>query len=276
MRERYLVIVACVILFLGGVATGMILGGFLKAPESRSEIQEDREVLYQVSTIDSLLQGAYEGTISIGELRHYGDFGIATLDDLDGEMVALDGNYYQVRADGRIILADNKMTVPFGSVTHFTTDRKIFLARADNFSDFASLAESGLPSRNLFYAVKIHGFFPYVKTRSIPAQGKPYPRLVDATANQSVFDLRNTTGTLAGFWTPDLARGLNIPGFHLHYLTDDRTGGGHVLDVSLENVSMELDETSGFAMGLPTSGSFTGVNLSGDLGSELAIVEQGQ
>lgn len=269
-------VIAGVILFVVGMATGIVVAGFQKAPESGKESQENRESLYQVSTIDSLMQGAYEGSISIGELKRFGDFGIATLDNLDGEMVALDGAFYQVKADGEIILLDDDMTVPFGSVTHFDTDREILIPGAGNFSEFSARAESALPSGNLFYAVKIHGFFPYMKTRSIPAQEKPYPRLVDASANQSVFELRNTTGTVAGFFTPDLARGLNIPGFHLHYLTDDRTGGGHILDLSLVNASMELDETSGFAMALPTSGSFTEVNLSGDLGSELAIVEQGQ
>jgi acetolactate decarboxylase len=267
---------AGVILFLVGMATGMVLGGFQKVQDPDRVNHEDRESLYQVSTIDSLMQGAYEGTISIGELKQFGDFGISTLDNLDGEMVALDGNYYQVKADGRIVLLKDDATVPFGSVTYFDTDKEILLSRTENLSEFSALVESGLPSRNLFYAMKIHGLFPYVKTRSIPAQEKPYPRLIDASANQSVFEFRNTTGTLAGFWTPDLARGLNIPGFHLHYLTDDRTGGGHVLELSLENVSVELDETPGFVMALPTSGSFTDVNLSGDLGSELAIVEQGQ
>ena len=62
----------------------------------------DRETLYQVSTIDALMQGAYEGVQPVSEIRKHGDFGIGTFDALDGEMIVLDGTVYQAKADGKI------------------------------------------------------------------------------------------------------------------------------------------------------------------------------
>jgi acetolactate decarboxylase len=257
----------CIALMVCGLFLGLALGGIPACGE--------QDEMYQVSTINALLQGDYDGVMPFSEVEKHGDFGIATFDGLDGEMVALDGQYYQVKADGKVHPVTGDMTTPFATVTWFSPDFTIVIPAAGNFTMFGAAATRQLPSENLFYAVKIQGEFPYVRTRSIPKQEKPYPRLVDASANQSVFEFRNTTGTVVGFWTPSLAQGLNVPGFHLHYLTADRTAGGHILDFALENATVLLDETPRFTMVLPTTGSFVSTNLTGDLSGELAAVEQG-
>jgi acetolactate decarboxylase len=129
-------------------------------------------------------------------------------------------------------------------------------------------------SKNLFYALRIDGQFPYVKARSVPRQAKPYPRLVDACANQSVFELRGVKGTVVGFFTPVFAGSLNVPGYHLHFITEDRKAGGHILDFSSEGAEVKVDVTPGFAMLLPTSGDFTTVDLTKNLKGELERIEK--
>jgi acetolactate decarboxylase len=206
------------------------------------------------------------------EVKHHGDFGIASF---DGEMVAVDGEFFQVTADGRIHPVPDSMTTPFATVTFFSPDFMFSIPFASNFTEFSAITASQLPSRNLFYAVRITGEIPYVKARSIPSQEKPYPRLVDAAAGQSVFEFRNMTGTIVGFYTPEIVDGLNVPGVHLHVISMDRTRGGHVLDLILEYATVELDITPGFRMDLPASGDFMGMNLTGELSGEFAVVEQG-
>jgi len=235
----------------------------------------DQDVIYQVSTIDALLQGSLEGTMTYGEMKKHGDFGIATFDRLDGEMIAFGGDFYQIKADGKVVAVTDDMTTPFGTVTFFSQDYSFPVRHAANFSDFSRQVEEVLPSKNHLYAIQIRGEFPYVMTRSIPRQETPNARLVDAAANQSIFEFRQTRGTIVGFWTPDLVRGLNVPGFHLHFLTEDRTGGGHILDFIVENATVEVDITPRFAMALPESGSYTSADLSGDLSHELDVVEKG-
>lgn len=267
--QRQWIFLACMVSLAAGIAIGFLAGGAFQQ-------EADRDTLYQMGTIDALLQGAYDGFIPFREVKKHGDFGIATLDGLDGEMIAFGGRFYQITSNGSVIEVTDDMTTPFGSVTYFSPDSTFFIASATNFSDFSRQAEQYLPSKNLMYAVQIRGEFPYIKARSIPRQEKPYPRLIDATANQSVFEFRDTAGTVAGFWTPDLAKGLNIPGFHLHYLTEDSNAGGHILDFVLENATVEIDTTTGFAMELPEGESFSTVDLSGDLSADLAVVEQGR
>jgi acetolactate decarboxylase len=132
-----------------------------------------------------------------------------------------------------------------------------------------------LPSQNMVYAVRMHGTFPFMKVRAIPAQHKPYPTLAEAAKNQSVYSYTDATGSVVGFYTPVFFRGLNVEGYHLHFISDDRQTGGHILDFTMPvNTTVEYDITPEFQMVLPTSGAFTGVDLSQDLSGELAKVEK--
>jgi len=234
----------------------------------------DDDVLFQVSTIDALLQGVFDGIYSFDDLKTHGDFGIGTFDSLDGEMVALDGDYYQVKADGVAYPVQGNTTTPFSTVTYFQADQTIPIKNASNFTDLSLQLDKQLPSKNAFFALRMDGTFPYVKTRSVPPQEKPYPRLADATKNQSVFEFTNVTGTVVGIWAPDFSKSLNVPGYHLHFITADRKAGGHILDLQVDQVEAKVDITAGFAMQLPTTGDFYNVDLTQDLQSELETVEK--
>lgn len=233
----------------------------------------DRDVLFQVSTIDALLQGVYDGVMNFGELKQQGDFGIGTFEGIDGEMIALDGQYYQVKADGIAYSVNDTMTTPFSTVTYFDKDFDVIVS-AKNFTELSSALDAQIPSKNLFYAMRIDGTFPYVKTRSIPKQSEPYPLLKDAAANQSVFEFNDVEGTIVGFYTPEYAEGLNVPGYHLHLITADKKAGGHILDLALNSSIVWLDITSTLNMALPSKGDFIGVDLTQDLLEDLKKVEQ--
>jgi acetolactate decarboxylase len=143
-----------------------------------------------------------------------------------------------------------------------------------NFTAFAAEMTDRLPTQNMVYAVGMHGTFPSMTVRAIPAQEKPYPTLSEAAANQSVFIYTNTTGSVAGCYLPVFFEGVNVVGYHLHYISDDRQTGGHILDFTVpENTSVGYDTTPEFTMILPTSGDFASVDLSQDLSEELAEVE---
>jgi acetolactate decarboxylase len=235
---------------------------------------QDREVLFQVSTIDALLLAVYDGILPVGELKARGDFGIGTFDKLEGEMVVVDGVCYQVKVDGVAYVVSDDATTPFATVTFFDPDETVLVEKAENMTELGEFVEKSFPSENVLYAVRIDGTFPYVKTRSVPAQEKPYPHLVDAVANQTVFEFEDASGTVVGFWSPEFVDGINVPGYHLHFITDDRTAGGHILDLRVEGAEVELDLTPNIFMALPTAGDFFSVDLTGDLSSDLEKVEK--
>ncbi|NYT01449.1 MAG: acetolactate decarboxylase [Methanosarcinales archaeon] len=250
----------------------LILAAFAVPPLASAQEPDERDVLFQVSTIDALLQSVYDGILSFADLKEHGDFGIGTFDGLDGELIALDGEYYQARSDGLAYPVDEAMTTPFSTVTFFEPDLEWSLNSTANSTEFFGALDALIPSSNLFYAIRMEGEFPYVKTRSYPRQSRPYRPL--AELNQSVYEHRLVRGAIVGFYAPAFVKGVNVPGYHLHFITEDRTAGGHVLDFSQNGTEVQLDITSGFAMVLPTSGEFGGLDLTRDLGETLEEIEK--
>ena len=132
-----------------------------------------------------------------------------------------------------------------------------------------------MPTGNIFYAIKIEGTFSYIKTRSVPAQEKPYPPLVEVTQNQPIFEFNDVEGTIVGFRCPAYVAGINVPGYHLHFLTKSKDSGGHVLEFEIVEAVASIDYTSEFLMILPGDDSdFYEVDLTQDKQKELEKVEK--
>ena len=240
-----------------------------------SHVQENNDVLFQTSTINALLEGVYDGDISFQELKQHGGFGLGTVNALDGEMVGLEGKFYQVKADGIAYPVDDSMKTPFAVVTFFEPDKSALLGESiNNYEQLTGYLDNLLPTKNIFYAIKIEGVFEYIKTRSVPKQNKPYSPLVEAVKSQSTFEFQNVVGTMVGFRCPAYAEGVNVPGYHLHFITKDRKAGGHLLECQMQNVTIEIDYTSNFYMVLPQSGEFYKVDLTKGKQKELEKVER--
>lgn len=234
-----------------------------------------RNTVTQISTIDAILAGAYDGCTSLRDLSRYGDFGIGTFDGLDGEMVLLDGRYYQVKADGRVLTPGGDVLTPFASVVSFESDHRVALPPAADYDTLKELVDGEVPNMNLFCAVKVTGTFAAVKTRSVPAQRKPYPPLVQVTRHQSVFELADVRGTIVGFRSPPYVKGINAPGYHLHFISRDGTAGGHLLDFVLTEGTVQIDRCTRFFMILPEGdGDFSRIDFSRDRSGELREAEE--
>lgn len=228
--------------------------------------------LVQISTIDALLQGVYDGNTSLQALSENGNFGIGTLNGLDGELILLDGNFYQVRGDGKVYQPEISACTPFASVTYFNPE-KDFQVDALSFIGLKSKIDSLMPGSNLFFGIKLSGKFKSVKTRSVPKQQQPYPSLVEVTANQPEFEATNISGTLVGFYCPPYVTGLNVPGYHLHFLSDEKDFGGHLLAFELKSGTLQLDQINNFSVKLPEDEHFLNTALDQDLSDDLKQVE---
>ena len=234
----------------------------------------DRDVLYQTSTINALAEGLYDGNLPLAELLRHGDFGIGTFDALDGEMVVMDGRAYQVRADGKVYAPDPDITTPFASVTFFEPETALTLDGPFDLEELERVLDRTAPAKNIPIAIRITGTFQHVKTRSVPKQTKPYPRLVEVAKQQPTFDLKDVRGTIVGFRLPEYLQGINVPGYHLHFLAADRSGGGHVLEATLDKVRVEIDETPALYLVLPQEETFGKADLGKDRADEIRRVEK--
>lgn len=272
-QKVYLGIIISSLCLLSTAVTGCSIS--TTPPEYTNDPIAQRETLVQISTIDAILNGVYDGVVDFAALKGYGDFGIGTFEGLDGEMIGFDGNFYQVRADGIAYPVSDSMETPFACVTFFDTDYEEELPEGFDYEQIQELLDNTLPTSNIFYAIKIEGTFSYMKTRSVPGQQKPYPPLVEVTKNQPIFEFANIDGTVVGFQCPAYVAGVNIPGYHLHFLTETNNAGGHVLEFQVADTVAYVDYTSDFLMILPGEGSdFYELDLTQDKQEELEEAEK--
>jgi acetolactate decarboxylase len=234
---------------------------------------QDAEV-YQFSTISALLDGVYDGDATVADILRHGDFGLGTFNHLDGEMVILDGVCYRLRADGTATRAAPTDRTPFAAVTRFHTDFAITIdARTDRAQVIAAI-DKRIASANLIYAIRVTGHFSDLHTRTVMEQQKPYPPLTQATEGQAETRFTDASGTLVGFRTPDFEQGISVAGYHLHFLNEERTAGGHVLDFTMERGEVAASGAAQLHLSLPTSGAFLGARLSGDdMGDQITKAE---
>ena len=219
--------------------------------------------VYQTSTMSALLAGVYDGDVTIAELLTHGDFGLGTFNHLDGEMVVIDGVCYHLRADGTAAVASPQDKTPFAAVLRFRADITLAITSPTDRKALTDLIDHAIPSPNLTYGVRVEGTFAQVRTRTVMAQKQPYPPLAAATAGQSVTQLNLASGTLAGFRTPAYEQGISVAGYHLHFLTHDRGGGGHALDFELTDGAVAISTASELHVSLPRRGPFLAAELAG-------------
>jgi acetolactate decarboxylase len=232
--------------------------------------------LYAYSTIDALLAGVYDGEATVATLRSHGNFGLGTFNHLDGEMIALEGVYYHVRADGSVSVASDYERVPLAYVLPFEPSSKVVFTSGQASGSLSALETAlglTLTNPNLFYAVAVTGDFDGVSTRAIPAQNRPYKPLAEAAKQQSVFKRDHVQGTLVGIRSPAFSKGVSVPGWHWHFLSDDHVFGGHVLGASLRTGQAEVQAVRQFTVDLPTNDDFAAADQARDRAVELHRVE---
>lgn len=235
----------------------------------------DKDVLFQVSTLNALSGGIYDGETTFDELKKHGDFGIGTFNALDGEMVAIDGEFFQVKSDGLAYPVSAITKTPFSVVTFFEIDELVSLDKPMDMKQLQGYIDTLLPTKNIFYAVKIEGHFDYVKMRSVPPQKKPYVPLSEAVKGQTVFELKDIKGTVVGFRCPGYAGGFNLPGYHMHFITEGRNTGGHLLDFrTAGRTTVEIDHTPRFSALLPGDKEFYSAALEGGKAGALEKAER--
>ncbi len=216
------------------------------------------DTLYQVSTKSALSNGSFGGVISANELKQHGDFGLGTFEGLDGEMIVVNGSIYHATYDGKVSLAGDDASIPFAEVTYFKADLRvpvnvskeaIYYGANDtaalngqyNYTQLISVLNTYIPQNGTFYAIRIDGNFSYMKVRAAPGEEPPYTSLADALKNESIYELHNVSGTLVGIYSPEYSDGIAFPGYHFHFVTDDRTHGGHVYDFMADGEDAQLD-----------------------------------
>ena len=237
--------------------------------------EHDDHVIFQASTIGALLDGAYEGDLTFAELAEHGDTAIGTLNHLDGELIAIDGEFLRADADGAIHAIPGDARTPFAVAVWFTPEIETELPAQSTFEALGELIGEHLPEGDSTCAIRIDGEFEMLRGRSGPSQSPPYCPLDEVIAACHVFELHEVRGTMVGFRFPDHGDGIEIDGYHLHFVTADRERGGHVLDFRIGPgpARAGIDLESGLEVELPPGVELNAPHLEEELRTALASIK---
>ena len=241
------------------------------------ELHAEREphILFQASTIGALLDGAYDGDLSFAELAEHGDLGLGTLNGLDGEMIALDGSFYRADVEGRIHTVAPEERTPFAVVTRFEPTVEAEIEGPLSHAELLARLDQEVPAGAASCTVRLDGRFERVHARSVPRQSPPYRPLTEVVADQHEFELEDVTGTMLGFRFPSYVEGIEVAGYHLHFIDEARERGGHVLDSRPARLRAQIDPSNDLHVELPPQVSLGDPGLSAETHAALARAEGG-
>jgi acetolactate decarboxylase len=234
--------------------------------------QLERHSLFQVSTSNALAQGVFAGAVTVGELRRHGNFGLGTFAGLDGEMIMIDGVCFRAGAGGDVGEVGDELEVPFALVTRFAADLDTVIESSAALAELAERLDTLRPSENLFAGIRVDATFRSVALRAA-CPARPGEGLLEATRHQSEYAVDGATGTLVGFWAPEYARAVGVPGYHFHFISDDRKVGGHVLELAGGPLQVGMQVESGLHLAIPETAAFLAADLSGEHGAEIEAAE---
>jgi acetolactate decarboxylase len=236
--------------------------------------EREHHVLFQASTIGALLEGSYEGDVSFAELARRGDLGLGTVNGLDGEMIALDGRFWRADADGAIHPVAAEERTPFAVVTRFDPSIEFELERPK--AELLAAVDERLPTGTPSCALRVDGVFERMRARSVPRQTPPYRPLAEVIAEQHEFELGPVEGTMVGFRFPDYAEGIEVAGWHAHFIAADRSRGGHVLDSRVGAVRVRIDPSQDLHVELPPGVDLADPGVAASTHDAIELVERGR
>ena len=238
---------------------------------------QKRNVLYQVSLLQGLTYGDYYGSVAIGELKQHGDTGIGTFNRLNGELIMLDGKVYRAAGGGNIEAVTDDETTPFAVAAFMDVNAsRKFTEIPDSdalYDELDRMVEAR--GKNRFYIVRIDGMFRKMHVRSVYAQREPYRRLVEVLEKEQTFyNYENMEGTMVGLYCPFYMSALNAAGWHFHFISKDKTRGGHVLGVQIAEAVSAWADIDAFEVKLPQNEMFAGFDLTVDQSKDIEKVEK--
>ncbi len=233
--------------------------------------------LFHVGLANTLLGGLYDGFYTVDQLKSKGNFGIGAPHRLDGELLILDGRVWQTTHIDSTFEAEGSMMVPYAAVHDFSAVATIKLDGSFTRDQLYAVLDTLLSPTNGMYGVKVTGTFTSITSRAFPAvHDNPAPPLASIMDRQVLFRHSDIKGSLVGYKLPAFMAGMNFPGYHFHFLSDDHRRGGHMVDFAASDVTIEFDRIHRFEVQLPDSPDFDTFDFSSDRSSEARTIQRGQ
>lgn len=254
-----------------------ILIVLLTSTFTKAQHTDNGSCLFHVGLANTLLGGLYDGFYSVDQLKLKGNFGIGAPHRLDGELLILNGRVWQTTHTDTTFEAAGSTMVPYAAVHEFNPTASITLDGAFTRDQLYAVLDSLLATVNGMYGVKVSGTFTTITTRAFPAvHDDPAPPLASIMDRQVLFKHSDIMGALVGYKLPPFMAGMNFPGYHFHFLSDDYRRGGHMVDFTVVGVTIEYDRIHRFEVQLPSTPEFNAFDFSPDRSNEARTIQRGQ
>ena len=207
---------------------------------------QNRADLYQVGTFAAVLNGAVHGDVSYQLLKQKGNFGLGTFNGITGEMVAYQGQFYQIGERGITVAVADEIQTPYAQVIQFKPTVGFPLTNINNFKQLVNCLLPALKNQNIAYAIHVQGKIDYLKLRGRTPRkpGEPIPK-------ETPYEAENVQGDMIGFYFPEHLLSWTAPGLHLHFLSEDKQNSGHVIDVQFTAAQVELQPVANLKLHIP-------------------------
>lgn len=248
-------------------------------PTSPETSGERDSAFYQVSTLNALMQGNFDGAVTVSELLRHGSWGIGTYEGLDGEAVVCEGSAFCAHADGTTCVYPPDATLAFATVAHLDGRASRFeLAGAVSLAEVRSALDDARRAHedndNVWSLVALRGSYAHVRVRSCEKQTeKPYPTLPEVARCQREHAYDDERGWVIGVWVPAWMGGVNLPGWHVHFLSEDHERGGHILELAVDKAAGRIESYPRLELQMPHNPEFAALDLTRDLSEATRGVE---
>lgn len=219
---------------------------------------QNDDVIYYASLNHAIYEGQYDGVITAGKLKDYGNFGLGSEEKLAGELIIVDNEFYTIPSDGKAKKMVETDKIAFAAVKNFSTDTTLEINDATDLKRLEATLNNVI-DRNAFAAIRIKASFKTIVFRSFVEQEKPYKPI--AKVEEVKFNRDDIAGTIVGFFTPKSSEVLNSPNYHFHFIDDQKQTGGHVLGFTISNAIIEIDYANELHIILPQPEQVEHVNL---------------
>ncbi|MBQ9227641.1 MAG: acetolactate decarboxylase [Eubacterium sp.] len=235
--------------------------------------------IYQVSTLQALALGYTRPVVTVQELLAQGDTGLGTFENVDGEMILLDGVCYRAKPDGSVANSEGSAGVPFAVAGFVKDGRKFKIEEKQNIEAIKqelTLKVDEDFGLNSIHIARIDGYFNTIQARAGAPYRSQHVTLKEILSKtQKDFRFEKLYGTLVCVYYPDYMDGINASGWHMHFLSEDRKLGGHVFDVSMRSGECLLQKMDRIEIQLPREAAFDTYSLKEASQDEIEEVEQG-
>lgn len=215
--------------------------------------------IYQFSTIGALMSGYFLPDEDIYKVCSCSSIGLGCSANLNAEMTIFNGTPYTATAEQSTETPKAPLDVPFYQVTDFNNFHEYNIGEA-SFKTLEQFVRTVMPLNNNFIALRIEAIFHTLKLRR-PYSSNSERSIQEVSGNQEVLTYDEIKGHLIGFWTPEMFGRISVPGFHLHFLSDDKSTSGHVLDYHFSSAILQIEEKNVIEITHPTTEKFKDLNI---------------